>query len=324
MESIAAMETASKPLLSCGRFAPSPTGPLHFGSLVAALGSCLEARRRGGRWLVRMEDVDVPRCKPEHASSILRTLEAFGFEWDGAIMVQSTRSTHYAAALERLKALGAVYPCSCTRSELTGAPTLRFGVDGAPLYPGTCRPGLPPGRQARAWRLRVGGVVEFVDAVQGRQVQDLPRDVGDCVLLRADGYFAYQLAVVVDDAEQGIDHVVRGADLIHSTARQIFLQRLLGIPTPDYAHLPVAVDASGAKLSKQTLAAPVDVRDPVAALCAAATFLGQQPPPELERATGVPRGFSSVIDFWPWARENWDLAKVPRTAAITITRGNHP
>jgi glutamyl-Q tRNA(Asp) synthetase len=292
-----------------GRFAPSPTGPLHFGSLVAALGSCLEARTRGGRWLVRMEDVDAPRCKQEHADDILRTLEACGFEWDGAVLVQSTRTARYREVLEELKRQGAVYPCSCTRSEIEGAPA---GVDGAPIYPGTCRSGLPPGKQARAWRLRVEGALAFDDLVQGPQRQDLKREVGDCVLLRADGLFAYQLAVVVDDADQGIDHVVRGADLIHSTARQIFLQRLLGFPTPAYAHLPVAVDATGAKLSKQTRAAPVEARDPAPALFAAAAFLGQNPPQELRRAPAT--------DFWAWAQANWNLNKVPRT----MSRGLQP
>jgi glutamyl-Q tRNA(Asp) synthetase len=293
--------------LPAGRFAPSPTGPLHFGSLVAALGSCLEARARGGRWLVRMEDVDAPRCRPEHAAGILRTLEAFGFAWDGDVMVQSARTARYAETLDRLKALGAVYPCGCTRAELAAAPA---GVDGAPVYPGTCRAGLPPGKTARAWRLRVDGAVGFDDAVQGRQVQDLAREVGDCVLLRADGLFAYQLAVVVDDAEQGIDHVVRGADLIHSTARQIHLQRLLGVPTPAYAHLPVAVDATGTKLSKQTRAAPVDARDPAPALFAAARFLGQNPPEELRRAAGA--------DFWAWATAHWKLDRVPRVMSQAI------
>jgi len=290
-----------------GRFAPSPTGPLHFGSLVAALASCLEARARGGRWLVRMEDVDAPRCRPEYAADILRTLEAFGFAWDGPVMVQGARTARYAETLERLKTLGAVYPCGCTRAELAAAPA---GVDGAPVYPGTCRAGLPPGKTARAWRLRVDGVVEFTDAVQGPQAQDLARAVGDCVLRRADGLFAYQLAVVVDDAEQGIDHVVRGADLIHSTARQIFLQRQLGYPTPAYAHLPVAVDATGAKLSKQTCAAPVDARDPAPALFAAARFLGQNPPEALRRATGA--------DFWAWATAHWKLDTVPRVMSQAI------
>lgn len=287
--------------MPCGRFAPSPTGPLHFGSLVAALGSYLEAKARGGRWLVRLEDVDTPRCRREYADDILRTLQAFGFEWDGEVLYQSRRDARYREVLEVLKRQGAVYPCGCTRAELAAAPA---GIDGAPVYPGTCRGGLPPGKAARAWRLRVAGGIDFVDLVQGPQHQDLLREVGDCVLLRADGLFAYQLAVVVDDADQGVDHVVRGADLIHSTARQIFLQRLLGFPTPEYAHLPVAVDASGAKLSKQTKAAPLEVRDPVTALVAAARFLGLEPP----------SCRLSSAEFWHWARERWRLGKVPRVA----------
>jgi glutamyl-Q tRNA(Asp) synthetase len=293
-----------------GRFAPSPTGPLHFGSLVAALGSYLEARARGGLWLVRMEDVDRPRCKTEHADAILRLLEAAGFAWDGPVMVQSARSARYAEILERLKAMDVVYPCGCTRAELAGAPIRSMGVDGAPVYPGVCRNGLPPGKAARAWRLRMEGEIRFDDLVQGGQRQDLAREVGDCVLLRADGCFAYQLAVVVDDADQGIDHVVRGADLIHSTARQIHLQRLLGWPTPHYAHLPVAVDADGQKLSKQTLAAPVDARDPWPALRAAAVFLGM-PAPE-RRLAGT--------DFWQWARVNWRLAGVRRAMRLPAPR----
>lgn len=297
----------------CGRFAPSPTGPLHFGSLVAALGSYLEAKARGGLWRVRMEDVDVPRCKPEHADDILRTLDACGFEWDGAVMVQSGRSERYREVLEQLKGMGTVYPCGCTRSELEGASP---GIDGAPVYPGTCRDGLPAGRQARAWRLRVSGALDFEDLVQGHQHQDLTHDVGDCVLLRADGYFAYQLAVVVDDADQGVDHIVRGADLIHSTARQMVLQRLLGLVTPGYAHLPVAVDATGAKLSKQTRAAPVDARNPVPALVAAAAFLGQNPPQALRRA--------AVADFWQWAAEHWSLNNVPRVVLRGLPTENTP
>ena len=289
---------ASESRSPCGRFAPSPTGPLHFGSLVAALGSFLEARARGGQWLVRMEDVDVPRCKPEHADAILRTLDACGFAWDGPVMVQSTRTARYAEVLEQLKARDLVYPCGCTRAELADAP---LGIDGAAVYPGTCRNGLPPGKTARAWRLRMEGTIEFDDLVQGHQYQDLPREAGDCVLLRADGYFAYQLAVVVDDADQGVDHVVRGADLIHSTARQIDLQHVLGLPTPQYAHLPVAVDVDGQKLSKQTRAAPINVCDPWPALRAAAIFLGL-PNPGC-RLAGA--------DFWAWARENWNLARVP-------------
>ena len=285
-----------------GRFAPSPTGPLHFGSLVAALASCLDARARGGRWLLRMEDVDEPRCPPGAGDEILRALAACGFEWDGPVLVQSMRKTRYREAFEALRTMGRVYPCACTRRELADSV---LAPDGALVYPGTCRHGLPAGKAARAWRLRVDAdAVCFDDAVQGRICQDLEREVGDFVLLRADGYFAYQLAVVVDDADQGVTHVVRGADLLNSTPRQIFLQQCLGLPTPAYAHLPVAVNADGEKLSKQTLAVPVDAGRPGPALHAALVFLGQHPPPEL---AGAP-----PQDILAWAVANWHLARVPR------------
>lgn len=291
-----------------GRFAPSPTGPLHFGSLVAALGSCLEARACGGRWLLRIEDVDEPRCPPGAGDGVLRTLEACGFEWDGPVLVQSRRKARYREVLDELKAMDRIYACACTRRELAES---TLAPDGAHVYPGTCRHGLPDGRAARAWRLRVdAGLVCFEDAVQGRLCQDLEREVGDFILLRADGCFAYQLAVVVDDADQGVTQVVRGADLLDSTPRQIFLQRCLGAPMPAYAHLPVAVNADGEKLSKQTLAPPIDRRDPVPAMNDALVFLGQLPPPELRRAT--------TADFWRWARANWDLSRVPRARGLRV------
>lgn len=291
-----------------GRFAPSPTGPLHFGSLVAALGSCLEARARGGRWLVRMEDVDEPRCPPGVGSGILRTLEACGFEWDGPVLVQSTRGDRYREALETLKAAGRVYPCACTRRELADS---ALAPDGAHVYPGTCRHGVPEGRVARSWRLRVdAGAVCFNDAIQGRISQDLEREAGDFVLLRADGYFAYQLAVVVDDADQGVTQVVRGADLLDSTPRQIFLQRCLGLAVPTHAHLPVALNADGEKLSKQTLAPAIDERTVVPVMVDALAFLGQSPPPELRRA--------ATADFWRWARANWEMSRVPRARGLSI------
>lgn len=285
-----------------GRFAPSPTGPLHFGSLVAALGSCLDARARGGRWLLRLEDVDEPRCLPGAGDEILRALTACGFEWDGPVLAQSARKSRYREVLDTLKTSGRAYPCACTRRELADS---ALAPDGAHIYPGTCRKGLPDGKAARAWRLRVEvGAICFDDAVQGRLCQDLDREVGDFILLRADGYFAYQLAVVVDDADQGVTHVVRGADLLDSTPRQIFLQRCLGFTVPAYAHLPVAIDAQGGKLSKQTLAPAIDVRNPVPAMAAALALLGQSPPEELRRAT--------TADFWRWARENWSTVRVPR------------
>jgi glutamyl-Q tRNA(Asp) synthetase len=289
-----------------GRFAPSPSGPLHFGSLVAACGSFLEARTRGGEWLLRMEDVDEPRCSKQAAGEILRALEACGFAWDGELIWQSRRAEAYAAALERLKAAGRVFACACTRKELADS---AIAPDGAAIYPGTCRNGLPPGRAARAWRLRVGDArVSFDDAIQGRITGDLASEAGDFILLRADGLFAYQLAVVVDDADYGITHVVRGADLLASTSRQIFLQQCLGVPAPAYAHLPVVVNAAGEKLSKQTRAAPVDVAQPGPALAAALEFLGQCPPPELSGAT--------VGEIWAWARANWRLERVPHGPGV--------
>ncbi|TRZ65254.1 MAG: tRNA glutamyl-Q(34) synthetase GluQRS [Rhodocyclaceae bacterium] len=297
-----------------GRFAPSPTGPLHFGSLVAAVGSYLDARSRDGVWLLRLEDVDRPRCQPGAADSILRALTAFGFEWDGEVLVQSRRDAEYHAALEKLGAGGRIFPCACTRREIADSQLqqcLPLASDGARIYPGTCRPGLTQGRPARMWRLRVDtDVIAFDDAVQGRIRQDLAREAGDFVLLRADGLFAYQMAVVVDDAAQGITHVVRGADLLDSTARQILLQRLLGLPTPSYAHLPVAVNAAGEKLSKQTLAAPLETTRPQPVLLGVLDFLGQSPPGDLRDA--------SLAELWDWARANWDLAKVPR---VRVLRG---
>lgn len=289
-----------------GRFAPSPTGPLHFGSLVAALGSCLEARACGGEWLLRIEDVDEPRCSAAAADGILRTLERMGFEWDGEVMVQSRRKARYRELLDILRGKGLAYPCACTRRELADS---GLAADGAHVYPGTCRTGLPPGRAARAWRLGVGdAVVAFDDAIQGTVRQRLATEVGDFVVLRADGYFAYQLAVVVDDADQGITHVVRGADLLGSTPRQIHLQACLGFAQPAYAHLPVAVDAAGDKLSKQTRALPVDGGDDAATLFGALRFLGQEPP----------RGIAAVDEVWRWARANWRLDRVPRRRAMPL------
>jgi glutamyl-Q tRNA(Asp) synthetase len=291
-----------------GRFAPSPTGPLHFGSLVAAVGSYLEAKCRGGAWLLRMEDLDPPREQPGAADAILRTLEACGMGWDGELMFQSRRMQEYRAALARLQEQGLVYPCACSRKEIADS-SLRSHSDGALIYPGTCRKGIAPGKAPRAWRVRVDDEpIEFEDAVQGTIRQDLAAEVGDFVLLRADGWYAYQLAVVVDDAEQGITDVVRGADLLDSTPRQIQLQRLLGLPTPRYLHLPAAVNAGGEKLSKQTLAPPVDARDPVPVLVQVMQFLGQAPPAYLQR---VP-----LAEFWRWALAHWHASRIPRRRSL--------
>lgn len=293
-----------------GRFAPSPTGPLHFGSLVAALGSFLDARAHGGEWLVRMEDVDTPRNVAGAAEGILSTLEAFGFEWDGTVLWQSTRLEAYAEALARLKADGLAFACACSRKEIADAET-RPAIDGGLVYPGTCREGLLAGRSARAWRLRVDDApVAFVDRLQGEISQQLESDVGDFVLLRADGLFAYQLAVTVDDHFQGITDIVRGADLLASTPRQIWLQHCLGFATPRYAHLPVATNAAGEKLSKQTLAPALDPAAAACELVRALEFLGQAPPVELVRA--------SLPEVWRWAWAHWRFDAIPRRAAIPL------
>jgi glutamyl-Q tRNA(Asp) synthetase len=293
-----------------GRFAPSPTGPLHFGSLVAALGSYLDARAHAGEWLVRIEDLDPPRATPGAAEEILRTLESLGLRWDGAVLRQSERGDAYRAALAELERKDGTYPCACTRREIGDAAVA--GIDGSLVYPGTCRNGLPSGgatRATRATRVRVdAAVIEFDDAVQGRMRQSLATDVGDFVLRRADGLFAYQLAVVVDDAAQGITAVVRGADLLDSTPRQILLQCLLGLPTPRYVHLPVATTAAGEKLSKQTRAPPIDRARPGAALVAALEFLGQRP--ERELVDAFPEELLAV------AIARWDRTLIPRVRAV--------
>lgn len=264
-----------------GRFAPSPSGPLHAGSLVAALASWLDARASHGRWLVRIEDVDGPRTAPGASDQILRQLRALGLVPDEAPVFQSQRSALYRAALERLVAAGHAYPCGCTRREIDaelaamGVPAQR-GAER--VYPGTCRNGLN-GKPARAWRARCGTagapvLIAWHDRRLGDQSQNLTEAVGDFVLQRADGPWAYQLAVVVDDAAQRISDVVRGEDLADNTARQIRLQRLLGLPTPRYLHTPLLRDARGEKLSKSNGASPLDVSDPLAALRAAGAVLG--------------------------------------------------
>ena len=283
-----------------GRFAPTPSGPLHFGSLVAALGSYLDARAHAGEWLLRIEDVDPPRVVAGATDAILSGLEAFGFEWDGPVEYQNHRGAAYQAALDRLDALGLVYGCHCSRKEI--AEVARRGVDG-PVYPGTCRERGWRGDPARepAWRFRVPDTrVEFHDRLLGRVACDIARECGDFVLKRADGVFTYQLAVVVDDAEQGITHVVRGADLLASTPRQIVLQQALAYPTPEYLHLPVVLDAAGDKLSKQTLAAPLDDAAPLPALIGAARFLGLAVSPEIGDMAG----------FWTQARQLWEAANL--------------
>jgi glutamyl-Q tRNA(Asp) synthetase len=284
-----------------GRFAPSPTGPLHFGSLVAAVASWLDARAARGRWLLRIEDLDAPRAQAGAADAILRVLERLGLVWDGPVIYQSLRRSRYAAALQALH--GKTYWCGCTRREIADS-SLGLAPDGAQIYPGTCRPGRAAGKTARALRLRTSGAsIAFEDRVQGPQQQNVEREVGDFVLYRADGEFAYQLAVVVDDAEQGVTDVVRGADLLDSTARQILLQRLLGLTPVRYLHVPVALDRSGEKLSKQTGATPVDPAAKELWMARALAFLGQPRAADLDEAVA-----------------NWTPARIPRRRAIVEGR----
>ena len=272
-----------------GRFAPSPSGPLHFGSLVAALASYMEARTANGKWLLRIEDLDAPREQSGAADQILRALEKLGFEWDGQVLRQSARVERYAAVIEDLAKRGFAYSCACSRKELEDS---ALAIDGSRIYPGTCRHGLAAGKSVRAIRLRTHAApIGFVDRIQGCIEQRVEKEVGDFVLLRADGIYAYQLAVVLDDLDQGVTEVVRGADLLDSTARQIHLQRILGAPTPRYAHLPVAVNAAGEKLSKQTGAQALDLTDPKRELVRARRFLGQ-------------------------GEDGWDLARAPRTRSL--------
>ncbi|HUK05477.1 MAG TPA: tRNA glutamyl-Q(34) synthetase GluQRS [Burkholderiales bacterium] len=282
-----------------GRFAPSPTGPLHFGSLVAALASWLDARRADGRWLLRIEDLDPPRVMPGAESEILRQLEALGLSWDGPVLRQSERLDAYAGALRRLEAH--CYACACTRKELEDS---ALALDGSRIYPGTCRGGPAPGKTARAIRVRTSrDAIRFADRVQGEIAQSVEAEVGDFILRRSDGVYAYQLAVVVDDDAQGVTDVVRGADLLDSTARQIHLQRLLGAATPRYLHVPVATNAAGEKLSKQTGAGAAGTGD----LRRALLFLGQSVPMDL-----TPR------EALGWALRHWDAGRIPRARAVPV------
>jgi len=284
-----------------GRFAPSPTGPLHAGSLVAALASWLDARAHGGRWLVRIEDVDTPRCLPGMDAVILQQLAALGLPPDEPPLYQSTHGSAYQQALDRLRSAGWAYECGCSRIDIdaalaaTGRPRARHEQA---VYPGTCRDGLK-GKPARSLRLRTrragaGPCIDWLDRRLGPMTQDVEGEVGDFVLKRADGLWAYQLAVVVDDAWQQVSHVVRGADLADNTARQILLQQALGVPTPGYLHLPLVLGADGHKLSKQNGAQAIDHRDPLAALQGAARVL--QLPPIVEGS--VADWLGSAVRAW--------------------------
>lgn len=288
-----------------GRFAPSPTGLLHIGSLLTAVASYADARSNGGKWLVRMEDLDPPREMAGAASHILHTLEAFGFEWDGEVAYQSRRYALYEETLCRLQTAGLVYPCHCSRKDWQAG--ARRGADGF-VYNGRCRhPGQRPALQGKqpAWRVRVPDrVIGFSDGIVGGYAQNLARDIGDFVLLRADGYWAYQLAVVADDAEQGVTHIVRGQDLLVSTPRQIYLQQCLGVPTPQYAHLPLLTNAQGQKWSKQTLAPALDLNRREQLLRQVFRYLNLPEAPETDRP-------AELLD---WAVIHWDMDKVPKHA----------
>ncbi|MEY3978932.1 MAG: hypothetical protein RLZZ375_361 [Pseudomonadota bacterium] len=285
-----------------GRFAPSPTGPLHAGSLVAAVASYLDARAHHGRWLIRIEDIDEARTVVGAAAHIIQTLAAFGMESDGDILWQSHRKDCYSTAFNQLG--NAVYACACSRKEIADS-RVTFAADGAVIYPGTCRNGLAPDKAARAWRVRVPDAtdphtrIQFEDRWQGLIEENLADNVGDFVLKRADGFWAYQLAVVVDDAEQGVTDIVRGTDLLESTARQIYLQQLLGFSTPRYLHVPAVVNDRGEKLSKQTGAQPLDTTSPIRALMEAADHLGL-------RLNAVLHDTPNAIDdFWAVAIPAW-------------------
>ena len=308
-------------ILYRGRFAPSPTGPLHAGSLVAALASWLDARAHGGQWLVRLEDVDTPRCVADMDRVILQQLTDCGLHPDTPPVWQSQRSGHYQQALEQLIAQGQAYPCACSRKDIeTELNRLGQGRQrhGELVYPGTCRQGLQ-GRNGRAWRLRTDiftsnkpldhtaqgscaiksiatSQVNWSDRRLGRQQQDVASEVGDFILQRADGCFSYQLAVVVDDAAQGITDVVRGEDLSDNTARQILLQQSLGLPRPRYLHTPLVLGPNGEKLSKQNGAAALNTTDPLAALNQAAALL------RLPLAAGhVPEALATWVQAWPFS-----------------------
>jgi glutamyl-Q tRNA(Asp) synthetase len=287
--------------MSVGRFAPSPTGPLHFGSLVAAVVGYCDVGKRGGQWLLRIEDVDTTRSIKGASADIIRTLAQYGFVWDGEVIYQSQRSALYQQVLDQLRAEKLVYPCTCSRKEIADSSSLQ-GIEGV-IYPGTCRIHIAPTHDPAAWRLKTHDVeVGFEDVIQGYQQHHLPTAIGDFVLKRADGVFSYQLAVVIDDALQGVTHIVRGADLLNSTTRQIYLQQLLGYATPVYAHIPLVMNSDGQKLSKQTLAQALPTDNVKATLIAALTFLQQPLPGNMH--------LFSMDEIWQWAISHWQLPQI--------------
>ena len=285
-------------MVSIGRFAPSPTGDLHFGSLLAAVASYLQAKSCGGQWLVRIEDIDPPREVSGSAAGILQDLERFGMHPDREVLYQSTRTGAYELAINKLLDSGIAYWCGCSRSE----------IPASGIYPGTCRYGLPPGKTARSVRLRVSDkIIRFNDAIQGLVAENLAETVGDFVIKRADGVAAYQLAVVVDDAFQGITEVVRGADLLDSTARQVYLQQLMGFKTPLYAHHPVITDAKGRKLGKRYGSDPITSLSPLQVLRRALVALAQPCP-----------ALAGMDELWHWALRNWQLSRIPAVRELIL------
>ena len=290
----------------CGRFAPSPTGRLHFGSLIAAVGSYLDAKSHNGKWLIRIENLDKPREIPAVSNDILRTIETLGMEWDHEIIYQSNRKDAYEDALAILNKHRLTYTCTCTRKEIADSSIV--GISGQ-IYAGTCRSKVRNKDHSGAIRIKTdNNIIEFDDYLYGLISQRLERDIGDFILRRSDGIYAYQLAAVVDDAAQGISNVVRGADLLDSTPRQIYLQKILGYSTPTYMHLPVVVNKEGKKLSKQTREALLDISNPVKQLIEAIRFLGQEPPIELLE--------NNVSSFWQWAIKNWCPEKIHKKRTI--------
>lgn len=293
-----------------GRFAPSPTGPLHFGSLAAAVASYADARSQNGEWLIRIEDVDETRTKAGAEHAILSDLRAFGMSPDQQPVRQSERGHLYQEALGRLIGSGAAYRCTCSRKAISTI--ARPGCEGF-IYPGTCLSTPPPPDVTAAWRFKVGAeVIHFHDRTAGEIQQNLADEIGDFVIRRIDGYFAYQLAVVVDDQAQGITDIVRGADLLWSTPRQIAIQRQLGYPMPRYAHIPLVMGQDGRKLSKRDNAHPVDTADPLSGLLAAWQHLGQEDPPMF---------IGSCEAFWSWAIPQWTIDRIPQDRN---SRHEHP
>jgi glutamyl-Q tRNA(Asp) synthetase len=286
-----------------GRFAPSPSGPLHFGSLAAAVASYLQARSNSGRWLLRIEDIDPPREQPGASTEIIQALDHYGFEWDGEILYQSENAAAHEAALDSLMSRNLAYRCQCSRSDLADAPRGAMGI----IYPGTCRNGCGPG-EAAVRLLTNKTEISFEDILQKRFSQHLETESGDFVIRRRDGLIAYHLAVVVDDEIQGVTEIVRGIDLLDSTPRHIWLQRQLGYSTPAYVHIPVITHVDGVKLSKLTGAPPIPLRSAGTTLCASLAALFQEPPAELSTAP--------LSEIWTWAFENWHLEKLEGQKAI--------